>query len=87
MAHIDVGESGTVAYRCGHYDYLAKWHLEGGAPENLSFMRLDLTADEISNYRRYFPRPLTLKNIGDGLPTDANSWEGVLVPASQQQVA
>jgi hypothetical protein len=82
MAHIDVGDSSTVAYRCEYYDYLEDWHLENKAPESLAATRSNLTAKAPIDYRRYFPYPLTQKYTGKGLPTkpeDVNKWVGVEV--------
>jgi hypothetical protein len=81
MAHIDVGDSGTVAYRCEHCDYLEDWYLENKAPDSLLVTRFNLTANATIDYRRYSSYPLTSKYNATGSPTslaDADNWTGVL---------
>ena len=82
MAHIDVGDSGTVAYRWDQYGYLEDWYLDGQAPEELLITRYNLTAGAVLDYRKYFPYPLVPKYTGEGLPTeeaDAENWVAVEV--------
>lgn len=87
MAHIDVGDSGTVAYRWNQYDYLESWYLEGQAPESLLITRYNLTAKAVLDYRKYFSYPLVPEYTGEGLPTqidDAENWKPISVPAGMR---
>ena len=87
MAHIDVGNSSTTAFRCDYYDYLEDWYLEDKAPDSLLVNRFNLTSNATIDYRRYFPYPLTPKWTGKDFPTadvnDADNWKGVKVPSSK----
>jgi hypothetical protein len=90
MAHIDLSDSYTVAWRCDYHDYLEQWYLEDTAPDSLLITHFNLTSNETIDHRLYFPYPLTPKYEGKGKPTntleDANNWKGVLVPTSEQGV-
>ncbi|KAF2034003.1 hypothetical protein EK21DRAFT_108418 [Setomelanomma holmii] len=70
MAHVDVGDSSTIAYRWDHYDYLEAWYLHGQAPEELLVTRFNLTANAMLDYRKYFPYPLVPADTRSGLPTE-----------------
>lgn len=90
MAHIDVSESSTLAWRCDYYDYLEQWYLNGKAPDSLVVTHFNLTSNTTIDYRPYFPYPLTPKYTGKGNPKntidDVKSWKGVVVPVAQQGV-
>ena len=87
MAHIDVSNNSTVAWRCEYYDYLEDWYLNGNAPESLIVNHVLLETQETIDFRSYFPYPLVPKYIGNGTPTadpaDALNWVGVLVSANE----
>ncbi|EME42012.1 hypothetical protein DOTSEDRAFT_72940 [Dothistroma septosporum NZE10] len=81
MAHIDVGDNYTTAWRCDYYEYLEKWYFDDEAPETLLTTRWNLTTDAAIDYRPQFPWPLTSRWMGIGKPTadeaDIAKWVGV----------
>lgn len=89
MAHIDLGDNSTVAFRCDYQDYLETWYLDGIAPESLLVTRFNLTSNEMIDYRKHFPYPLVAKYEGNGTSStlvDADKWVGILVPESQKGI-
>ncbi|KAJ5901919.1 feruloyl esterase [Penicillium taxi] len=82
MAHIDLSDNSTVAWRVDYYDLIEDWVENGVAPDKLVIERYNLTSEETIDYRPYWPYPYTSNYTGSGLTgnySDVEDWEPILV--------